>query len=87
MSASQNTHSVKGWQSHWLIERGSNQGSPQVYIEAGTERPGARWYGKWTTDPWKARRWATEQEAEQFVDHYAIEYCAVVSHGFEGANG
>lgn len=63
------------WESHWLIERPTGVPHPEYWDGSG-----------WTSDPWKARRYATQQEGERhlrrWLAHPTVLVAKVVSHGF-----
>lgn len=64
---------------YWLIERPGEPGRPEYW---GTKR-------KWTTDPWKARWFNTEDEANRLIRSGTHPFiptvveAKAVSHGFQ----
>lgn len=63
----------------WLIEKGSEDGRP-VY-RAMSEMPGAEGY--WTSDPYKALRFARKKDAEDVIRAYKVTGASAVEHGWD----
>ena len=74
---------IAAWNSYWLIERPVEGRAHPEYWAAAAVAP----VGEWTDDPWKATRYATQEDAERALrprGGFALPGTAkAISHGFE----